>query len=198
MSTEPRPVERRLWCDSLEVRGGEGEPKTLRGHAAVFDSPTEIGRFTEVVKPGAFRNAIAEGQDVRALFNHDPNHVLGRTRAGTVRLTEDATGLAVEIDPPDTQAARDVLTLVKRGDVTGMSFAFTPREGGSRRSGDVRELTDLNLYDVSVVTYPAYEAASVALRSLESTEQSEQPPPPPPPEPTPAPKREALKQYLGE
>lgn len=159
-------------------RRAEGGPQTIVGHAAVFNEWTTLYRgrsfeLREIIRPGAFRNAIAEAQDVRALFDHNSSIVLGRTRSGTARLFEDSRGLLCEIDPPDTQAARDVVTLLERGDVSGMSFAFSVREGGvkqSVRQEDGRDIyenecTDLDLYDVSVVTYPAYEATDVALRS---------------------------------
>jgi HK97 family phage prohead protease len=144
------------------------------------------------VRPGAYKSAIAERQDVRSLFNHDANFVLGRTLSNTLILQEDAVGLLTDTDPPDTQTIRDlVLAPIARGDVSGMSFAFTVRRtpetkitvtngvtvidnGGERttiREEDgveieERELLDLNLFDVSPVTYPAYEQTDVALRSL--------------------------------
>lgn len=145
---------------------------TIAGHAAVFDVETDIGgMFTEIVRPGAFTRAIEEGHDVKALFNHDDNHVLGRTRNGTLRIKEDARGLAVEIDPPNTQSGRDVVELIRRGDVSQMSYAFiVTSEKWTERKGDapVREVLDLDLYDVSPVTYPAEIATEVGLRSAES------------------------------
>jgi uncharacterized protein len=175
---------RRLFLDVLprvETRAFEDgtERPVIAGLAVVFDSWTTLyegKRYVarEVVRRGAFANALKEKQDVRALFNHDANLVLGRTTSGTLRLTENEQGLESVIVPPDTQAARDVLELIRRGDVSGMSFAFTPRTGGQKvttreeddREVDERELTDLDLYDVSVVTYPAYEATRVGLRAM--------------------------------
>jgi uncharacterized protein len=158
-------------CEFHAAEDPDEGGRKIAGHAAVFDVETEIGMFSEIVRPGAFARAIQQGQDVRALFNHDENHVLGRTRNGTLRLEEDARGLAVEIDPPDTQVGRDVVELIRRGDVSQMSYAFvvqsekwTERKGGR----PLREVLDLDLYDVSPVTYPAEITTEVGLRSAES------------------------------
>lgn len=162
----------------IECRAGEGESPVLAGYAAVFDSWTVLHRskffeYREVVRPGAFRNALAERQDVRALFNHDANHVLARTKPGTLRLREDSKGLNMELDPPATQFGRDVVEMIRRGDVSQMSFAFVARSGGEkltvRTEGDVEiyenEILDVDLYDVAPVTYPAYRDTEVAVRT---------------------------------
>ena len=160
--------ERRHHVDlRIERRAGE-QGRRLVGYAAVFNTPTTIGgRFVERIAAGAFKRAVAE-DDVRALIDHDPARVLGRSTSGTLRLAEDATGLRVEIDPPDTSAARDLLALIERGDVTGMSFGFQARgeDWDHRANPPVRTVTDAKLFDVSVVTYPAYPEAGVALRSM--------------------------------
>ncbi len=156
----------------IEKRAEGGEGRKLAGHAAVFNAPTNIGNikrwgFREKIAPGAFAKTLARGEDVRALFNHDPNFILGRTKAGTLRLTEDARGLAVEIDPPDTQVGRDLVTSVKRGDITQMSFSFIARteEWSTDEDGvDVRTLIDVDLYDVSPVTFAAYKDTDIGLR----------------------------------
>jgi hypothetical protein len=101
----------------------------ITGHAAVFDQEyilweDEKCRVVETVKHGTFSRALREKHDVRALFNHEPNNLLGRTKAGTLALKQDSIGLYFDIEPPETQTARDVYTLVKRGDITGCSFAF--------------------------------------------------------------------------
>lgn len=164
-------TETRVHADlRLEQRAGEKSRK-LVGYAAVFDSETVIaGMFREQVAKGAFRKTIA-GDDIRALVDHDQSQVLGRTRSGTLRLLEDDIGLRVEIDPPDTQVARDLLHLIERGDVSGMSFGFVVRGEDWQHDVDppLRTLTDVQLLDVSVVTYPAYPEAGVALRSLLQT-----------------------------
>jgi len=159
-------------CEFHTAAEADDSAPKIAGHAAVFDVETNIGgMFSEIVRPGAFGRAIEQSQDVRALFNHDENHVLGRTRNGTLRLTEDARGLAVEIDPPDTQVGRDVVELIRRGDVSQMSYAFVVQsEKWTERKGGLplREVLDLDLYDVSPVTYPAEITTEVGLRSAES------------------------------
>ena len=134
-------------------------------------------KYYERIQPGAFDRALAEGQDVRALFNHDQNLVLGRTVSGTLRLRADSVGLKYEVDLPNTQTARDLAESIKRGDVSGSSFAFSVSKEGQQieRSKDgttYRNITDTNLFDVSVVTYPAYESASSGLRSAENLEEA--------------------------
>lgn len=161
-------------------RRSEGEPEQLVGHAAVFNQWTVLyqgrsWRIRERLIPGCFKNALAEKQDVRALFNHDANYVLGRTRSGTLALEEDATGLLSRTDYPRTQTIQDlVIGPVGRRDISGMSFGFNTRPGGFRSTEyeaedgfsniDI-ELTDLDLFDISVVTYPAYDGTDVGLRS---------------------------------
>lgn len=165
-------IERRAFAvDRLQIERREKQPARLVGHAAVFDSPIEIGSwFREQIKPGAFARAVGE-DDVRALFNHDENFVLGRTVSKTLALREDEKGLAVEIIPPDTQLVRDlVLSPIERGDVSQMSFAFRVRKEEWDETGDVpvRTLLEVELFDVSPVTFPAYPTTDVGLRSLEA------------------------------
>lgn len=146
----------------------EGETPGLSGYAALFDTNSQdLGGFTEDVAPGAFKETITH-DDIRGLWNHNPDVVLGRNRAQTLRLTEDAKGLAFELDLPDTQAARDLLTSVKRGDVSQMSFGFqTIDDEWSTRDGLAhRRLVKVRLFDISPVTYPAYLDTSVGTRAL--------------------------------
>lgn len=137
-----------------------------------------MDNYYERIQPGAFDRALAELQDVRALFNHDPNHVLGRTKSGTLRLTTDSTGLRYDVDLPNTQTAKDLAESVNRGDVSGSSFAFSVTASGQeieRSDGQTyRNITDANLFDVSVVTYPAYESATSVMRSKENLEEAKQ------------------------
>jgi HK97 family phage prohead protease len=151
-------------------RDGDSNPKIV-GYASVFNEETDIaGLFSEVIRPGAFERAIEEEQDVRALVDHNPSLLLGRTKSGTLRMKEDEHGLRVEIDPPDTILAADTMELLARGDVDQMSFGFIVRsETWTKRDGqpELREITDVDLFDVSVVTFPAYEGTSVGLRSAE-------------------------------
>jgi HK97 family phage prohead protease len=141
----------------------------IRGYAAVFNEWAEIipGLFREQIAPGAFRRAIKQ-DDVRALVNHDPNYVLGRNTVGTLSLREDKRGLAVEITPPDTQWARDLMVSMKRGDISQMSFGFRPSKWTEDRGDDdLLEITlkEARLFDVSVVTFPAYPQTAAWARS---------------------------------
>lgn len=144
----------------------------LRGYAAMFNQlSVDFGGWHEIIRPGAFTASLAAGPDVRALVNHESGlSTIGRTRNGTLTLVEDGIGLHVEIDPPDTQAGRDVVTLVQRGDLNQMSFAFWTKRDNWLDTGKVilRELheVDINNGDVAVVTYPAYPSTSVGLRSM--------------------------------
>jgi HK97 family phage prohead protease len=174
---------RRLGATGLDVEaragGRGGDLPAIVGYAAVFDTPTEIqsffGSFTEIIRAGAFAKTIVQ-DDIRALFNHDPNLVLGRSvpgaeRRATLTLAEDRHGLHMEITPPDTQLGRDVVEMVRRGDVTGASFGFTTTPKGQRwthdENGDPvqREILEARLYDVSPVTFPAYDETEVSSRA---------------------------------
>lgn len=153
-----------------EVRlvGDEKKP-VVSGYAAVFNTPADIaGMFREVVKPGAFARAIREKQDVRGLVDHDPSRIIGRTKSGTLRLSEDEKGLRYEIDAPDTTTGRDIVESIKRGDIDGSSFGFMAKSQTWRKDGNmaVRELNDVDLFDVSPVTFPAYNSTSVNVRSM--------------------------------
>jgi Escherichia/Staphylococcus phage prohead protease len=162
-------------------RGAEVRAKSdghIEGHAAVFnqeyvlwDSPGY--RVVETVKPGTFKRAIKEKQDVRALFNHDPNHLLGRTTSKTLSIQEDNDGLYFDCAPPDTQLGRDIPVLISRGDISGCSFGFivTQEVVTEEKKGDqivrTREIQDVDLFDVSPVTCPAYTGTDVNARSIE-------------------------------
>lgn len=167
-------MERRTWRN-LEFRvSADSEPAKISGYGAVFDSPSEdLGWFSELreeIDPKAFDTVMASNPDVRGLFNHDSNLVLGRTTAGTMRLTVDARGLAYEIDPPDTQFARDLMVSMRRKDITGSSFAFIVKRDQWTDNADgsiTRRILEFDqLLDVSPVTYPAYPAANSQARSL--------------------------------
>lgn len=139
------------------------------GHAAVFDRLSEnLGGFREKIAAGAFDDVLSD--DVRGLFNHDSNLLLGRSRAGTLRLNIDQRGLGYEIDAPDTTAGRDLLVSLERGDVTQSSFGFTVADDtwAEDRDGTViRTIRKLaRLFDVSPVTFPAYPDTDVAKREF--------------------------------
>ncbi|WP_235977422.1 HK97 family phage prohead protease [Sandaracinobacteroides hominis] len=153
-------IERR--AAAIEVRASG---RRLEGYAAVFGSEAKIGRVRETIAPGAFSGGLSG--DVLALLDHDPAKVLGRTRSGSLRLSEDAKGLAFSLDLPETQAGADVLALATRGDLGGMSFGFTIAEGGERWQGERRTLKRVNLHEISVVSaWPAYPDTSLALRAM--------------------------------
>lgn len=159
---------------AIELRAvGDAKSPRLVGHAAIFNSPSEdLGGFIEVVKPGAFDRSLRSNVlDPLALVHHMPDVVLGRRSAGTLRLYEDARGLAFEIDMPNTTAARDLLISVERGDIKGASFAFVVPPGGDKwdMRGDtvLRELHDVSLHEISITATPAYPDTTVAKRSLE-------------------------------
>lgn len=162
--------ERRFFAnDLIEVRALEDSGKKLRGHAAVFNKLSEdLGGFREQIAIGAFDGVLDD--DVRALYNHNPDYVLGRNKAGTLRLAVDDTGLSYEVDMPDTQIARDLAVSIERGDVNQSSFGFIVAEDAWENVGDevVRTIVKFHsLFDVSPVTYPAYPDAKVGMRSLE-------------------------------
>ena len=156
----------------LRVAENDGGGSYIEGHAAVFDSWSEtlggILPFKEIVRKGAFNESIGK-DDIRALFNHDPNYVLGRNRAGTLELVEDEVGLRVRITPPDTTWAKDLQASIRRGDITQMSIGFIVEEDKwSTENGiDTREIHKVQLFDVSPVTFPAYTATDVGVRAME-------------------------------
>lgn len=160
---------------------GNAELRTLNekplivGYAAVFNSlSNDLGGFREMIQPGAFTDTLAAGADVRALIDHDPSLIIGRSKAGTLSLKQDDTGLLAEIMPPDTTVGRDVTENLRLKNLDGMSFAFCVVEDAwSIADGEtIRELIRVELFDVSVVSYPAYPDTSVALRSLDAWKQA--------------------------
>jgi len=167
-------AERRFYQGTCELRNADTDTPCISGYAAVFyrsdDPGSEFALGADIVErimPGAFDAISAD--DVRALFNHDSNHVLGRSTSGTLKLTVDDKGLRYDIDLPNTQLARDLRESISRGDISGSSFAFTIPEGGQeyRDEGEqvVREVRAVKLYDVGPVTYPSYEASTSHARS---------------------------------
>lgn len=146
---------------------------TLAGHAAVFGQYADLGTNLENLDQHAFDRVLADrSTDVRALFNHNPDLLLGRQGAGTLKLGTDTQGLEFEIAIPNTTLGNDLRELVARDDIAGASFAFWPGEATWSRSDDGRpvqtHLSVARLMDVSPVTYPAYSGASTMLRSLDS------------------------------
>lgn len=163
-------IEKRSVMAAPELRAA-GEKRTIAGYAAVFNSEADIGGFfREVIKPGAFADSL-KSADVRALVDHNSGRVIGRSKAGTLRLTEDERGLAVEIDLPDTTDGRDIGELVNRGDIDGMSFGFrvTHDEWDESVEPNLRTIHKIELHEVSAVTWPAYADTSLALRSRDKS-----------------------------
>lgn len=197
MKTPPAlpAIERRFTAGAVEIRAAaEGGTKTVRGYAAMFGKRssnlgTEAYQFFEIIEPGAFTDVLKD--DVRALFNHDANLILARSKGGaggTLQLGADDTGLWYEFTPPDTNAGRDLVESLKRGDVDQSSFAFSLLKEGQAWEEQVKEGVTVvvrtikkvaRLYDVSPVTYPAYPDATVALRSFEERHLAPTPTPPP-------------------
>jgi HK97 family phage prohead protease len=157
---------------SMQVEKRADEAEKLIGYAAVFGEETDIGGyFREVVQRGAFAEAINR-DDIHALYNHDYAYVIGRKKAGTLLISEDDRGLRVEITPPNTQTARDLIENVRAGNIDQMSFAFSMQ--GGRQSWDETGETPLRtiekvgeLFEVSVVPRGAYPTTEIGLRSLE-------------------------------
>jgi HK97 family phage prohead protease len=161
-----KKIERRTFTiKNVEARQAEDGTMRLSGYAAVFNEDSVPLPFLERIAPGAFRKTLTETPDVRLLINHE-GLPLARTKNGTLRLREDEAGLYMDADLPDTQAARDLYTLVERGDVDQMSFAFRVIRQKWNEDRSRRVLTELSLSDgdVSVVTYPAYPATTVEAR----------------------------------
>ena len=160
------PERRGLEISELRADADGG---TIQGYAAIFDDWSEdLGGFREIIRAGAFKKTIKDGADVRALFNHDPNLLLGRTRSGTLVLIEDNRGLHMTITPPDTEWARGLRESIKRGDVSQSSFAFSTVSDNwfTEDEKPKRELLEVKLFDVSPVTYPAYPQTTVGSRAL--------------------------------
>lgn len=151
----------------------EAEQRMVSGYAALYNSLSEdLGGFREVILPGSFRSVLSRDPDIRALINHDTGRVIGRTRAGTLTLEEDENGLRFGVNLPPTPDGNALYTSVARGDITGASFAFRLDYDDYDVSfeGDelIREINNIGqLYEVSVVTFPAYAATEVSARHVE-------------------------------
>jgi uncharacterized protein len=153
------------------------EKREVIGHASLFNSLSEdLGGFREMIEPGAFDSVLQD--DVRALFNHDPNLVLARTKSGTLRLSVDDNGLQYRFEPPDTTAGKDLLVSLERGDIDQSSFGFRVKEDKwEERDGEIVRIIKKfeRLFDVSPVTFPAYPDTDVAKRELRDFMESKHP-----------------------
>jgi len=161
--TVPKDERRSVAYSNLEVRA-MGDSTKLVGYAAVFDSPSEPLPWIEYVRRGAFTKTLNDGADVRLLIDHE-GIPLARSKSGTLQMVEDERGLRVEadLDPMNPDAQR-VLSAMRRGDMTQMSFAFRTIKDSWNRDRSMRELKEVQLYDVSIVTFPAYEETVAELR----------------------------------
>ncbi|WP_285015586.1 HK97 family phage prohead protease [Lactococcus garvieae] len=144
----------------------EEQNTSIEGYAAVFNSKTRIGDwFDEVIEPGAFSRSLSENSDIRALFNHDWNNVLGRTKSGTLTLKEDEKGLNFNVELPNTSVARDLSESMARGDINQCSFGFfvTGEEWDYSVEPALRTIKEIELYEISVVSIPAYDDTEASL-----------------------------------
>ena len=167
-SIEKDSVERRNFNVS-EMRVANKETREVVGYASVFNSLSEnLGGFREKIDRDAFNDVMKD--DVRALFNHDANYILGRTTAGTLKLSVDDNGLKYRFNAPDTTYGNDLMVSLDRGDITQSSFGFIVEEDSwdkNEKGGVIRTIKKVSrLLDVSPVTYPAYPEASVGKRNL--------------------------------
>lgn len=166
MGKELVDLERRAYAVELRVSAGDDGPM-IEGYAAVFDVLSEdLGGFRERVRPGAFGASLVDA-DVRALWNHDPLYVLGRQKSETLKVWEDDHGLRFKVQPPEARWAEDLLASMRRKDVDQCSFAFRVVEDEWSMQGGMlqRDLLAVELFDVSVVTYPAYPQTSAQVRA---------------------------------
>ena len=169
--------EQRVMSSTFEVsKSDDKNPAHVTGHAAVFDQLSEnLGGFREKIAPGAFDGVLND--DVRALFNHDSNLILGRTAAKTLELSVDTTGLKVDFSIPDTSYGRDLIVSLERGDINQMSFGFQVEEDewneDNTTGAVIRTITKVKrLFDISPITFPAYPQTDVAKRSMDEWKES--------------------------
>jgi HK97 family phage prohead protease len=182
----------RFWgvnnAPEVEIRKAADGSTVLVGYAAIFNSLSEdLGGFREIIREGAFDQALAERPDVAARVQHMGGlSTIGRTTNGTLKLSVDDKGLRYEVTPPNTSAGRDIVELVSKRYINKSSFAFSLREDGDKPAENwffesdppTRELLNVNLYDVAPVDGPAYEATSINVRALEVARQKAPPPAP--------------------
>ena len=174
-------MEKRIFNIETRVDSTEDGRDLVVGHASVYDSRSNnLGGFYEFIERGAFTEELIANSDVRALINHDPNLILARNTSGTLNLTADERGLKYEFEMPETSYGKDLSISMKRGDITQSSFAFTVAEDDwstDDEGNNIRTIKKIDrLYDVSPVTYPAYNMAEsdlvVAKRGLKEYQES--------------------------
>lgn len=178
----PERRNHRCPAASPKLQRADGQPDKISGYASVFYREGVPGteyvmdfwgfKVIERILPSAFDRAIAE-DDVRCLMNHEVDHLLGRTKSGTLRLSADEVGLLYECDPPTSPTGMNAVEAIRRGDMDGSSFAFTVTKEMVTDVDEntvLREILDVKLYDVGPVTFPAYEGATAGIRSAEAAE----------------------------
>lgn len=152
----------------MQIEERDGKTKII-GHGAIYNVRSlDLGGFIEVVKPGAFKRSLESGKEIKSFFNHDPNMVLGTTTAGTLMLADESTGVRYEIDPPETTYAKDLMISMKRGDIKGSSFSFRTISDNWYMDGGqlMRELIEVELFELGPVTDPAYPASDSHVRNI--------------------------------
>lgn len=160
--------ETRVFNISQLSTRAEGEEKAvaIEGYAAVFNSKTSIGGwFDEVIEPGAFSRSLSDNGDIRALFNHNWDNVLGRTKSQTLELREDEKGLNFKVELPNTSVARDLTISMERGDINQCSFGFfiTDEEWNYNVEPALRTIKEVELFEISIVSIPAYDDTEASL-----------------------------------
>lgn len=169
--------ETRVFNISQLSTRAEGEEKAvaIEGYAAVFNSKTSIGGwFDEVIEPGAFSRSLSDNGDIRALFNHNWDNVLGRTKSQTLELREDEKGLNFKVELPDTSVARDLTISMERGDINQCSFGFfiTDEEWNYNVEPALRTIKEVELFEISIVSIPAYDDTEASLVRSKETGKS--------------------------
>lgn len=193
-------MERRTFTAPVSIRmvheNGDSDKKkesrTIEGYAAIFNSETEMfgGEWVERIAPGAFTEVMQD--DVRALFNHDPNHILARTASGTLQLWQDGRGLGYRFEAPNTTHGNDLLENIRNGNITQSSFGFTIQDYAMEYRGETEVFTITKvgrLFDVSPVTFPAYETTEVTARSIDQARNEK-------PEPEPEAKAQSVEDSI--
>jgi HK97 family phage prohead protease len=170
---ESKEPEVRTNSVDFEVRA-EGDGMTFTGYASVFNSPSEdLGGFVEYVAPGAFKRSLQSRNEVKLLWNHDSGEPLASLRGGTMQLLEDSVGLKVTAKLPNTTRGRDIAELLRTNVIDSMSFGFNVIKDSWSRDGQTRTLESVRLFEVSVVSFPAYEATVAQVRSASSINADE-------------------------
>lgn len=168
--------------NTFEIRSGGDlraiSTNKLAGYAAVYNSHSQdLGGFKEIIKPGAFTRSLTNPANIRALYEHDQQRMLGRVGSGTLKLQENSKGLYFELELPDTSYARDLGVLVERGDINGCSFGFQVPTGGDHwelRDGQLtRDLLNVDLREITITGNPAYLDTTVAARSMEDWQRDQ-------------------------